>query len=101
MTVPPHEEKLAEPVLTERLARLEGWTREGDAITKTYQCRGWKRALALVAAIGEAAIALDHHPDIHLERYRYVRVVLTTHVVHGLSQADLDLAARIDALAAG
>ena len=48
----------------------------------------------------DAAAAANHHPDIHIERYKTVRIVLTTHVSHGISQADIDLARTIDAIAA-
>jgi 4a-hydroxytetrahydrobiopterin dehydratase len=48
--------------------------------------------------VAEAATAADHHPDIHIERYKSVRIVLTTHVSHGISQADIDLAKAIDAI---
>jgi 4a-hydroxytetrahydrobiopterin dehydratase len=99
MTVPESEHRLAEPLLTEILAELEGWERQGDAITKTYQLKGWKAAMAFANQVADAATAANHHPDVHIERYKYVRIVLTTHVSHGISQADIDLAKAIDALA--
>ena len=100
MTIPVNERRLEEPLLTELLADLDGWTCEGDVITKTYVLKGWKTALAFVARVGEAATALDHHPDIHIERYKTVRIVSTTHITKGLSQADIDLAKAIDRIAA-
>ena len=99
MTVPESERRLEEPLLTELLAGLDGWERQGDAITKTYARKGWKSAIAFADRVAEAATAADHHPDIHIERYKYVRIVLTTHVAKGISQADIDLATAIDALA--
>jgi 4a-hydroxytetrahydrobiopterin dehydratase len=98
MTVPESEHRLAEPLLTDILGELEGWERQGDAITKTYQLKGWKAAMAFANQVADAATAANHHPDVHIERYKYVRIVLTTHVSHGISQADIDLAKAIDAL---
>jgi 4a-hydroxytetrahydrobiopterin dehydratase len=91
-----NERALREPLLSEELGRLEGWAQDGSAITKTYTLKGFKRAMAFADRIAEAATSADHHPDIHIERYKHVRIVLTTHVVHAISQADIDLAAEID-----
>lgn len=73
-----------------------GWTREGETLTRSFRCKGFKSAVAFVDRIAQAANELDHHPDIHLERYRNVRVVTTTHATGKLSDADVALARRID-----
>ncbi|MGH2450713.1 MAG: 4a-hydroxytetrahydrobiopterin dehydratase [Candidatus Limnocylindria bacterium] len=99
MSVPSREQRLEEPLLTELVAGLEGWERDGEAITKTYAFKGFRAAVAFVDRVAEAAQAAKHHPDIHLERYRFVRVVLTTHASGGISQADIDLASAIEAVA--
>lgn len=96
--MPENEKLLPEPLLTELLSGLDGWQREGGAISKTYVLKGWKSALAFVARVGEAAAAIDHHPDVHLERYKTVRIVSTTHATGGISHADIDLATAIDGL---
>jgi len=100
MAVPESEQRLAEPLLTELLGELDGWQRDGQSITKTVTLKGWNNALAFVNKVGDAATAADHHPDIHLERYKTVRIVLTTHATKGISRADIDLAAAIDRIAA-
>lgn len=99
MTVPESEHLLPEPLLTEMLGELDGWARDGEAITKTLTLKGWKSAMAFANRVSDAAIAANHHPDIHIEGYKTVRIVLTTHVVKGISQADIDLAKAIDAIA--
>ena len=101
MAVPQSKRRLPEPLLTDILGELDGWERQGDAITKTYTLKGWKSAMAFANKVADLATAADHHPDIHVERYKYVRIVLTTHITKGISQADIDLAKAIDALTAG
>lgn len=98
MTIPESETLLPEHRLTELLAGLPGWERNGATMTKTYSRSGWTSALAFVAKVGDAASAARHHPDIHVEGYKTVRVVLTTHASNGISQADIDLATTIDGL---
>lgn len=58
-------------------------------------------AVAAIVAIALHAEQADHHPDIHLERYRCLRLELTTHAVGGLSENDFILAARIEELLVG
>jgi len=48
--------------------------------------------------VADAANAANHHPDIHLERYKTVRIVLTTHIAHGITDADVELAKALDDL---
>lgn len=98
MEIPPHERLLEEPLLTELVSALEGWASDGKRLEKTFTLRGWKSAIGFVNAVADAATEADHHPDIHVEGYKRVRVVLTTHVTGGISQADVDLATTIDRL---
>ncbi len=96
MAVPESEQLLPEPVLAKLLGELDGWERDGQAITKTFTRKGWKSAMAFADRVADAATAADHHPDIHIERYKHVRIVLTTHITKGISRADIDLAKAID-----
>lgn len=96
MPIPENETRLDEASLASLLASGTGWTREGDAITKTFTFKGFKGAMAFVNRVAEAAAAANHHPDIHLEAYKTVRIVLTTHVAHGLTDADVELAKALD-----
>jgi 4a-hydroxytetrahydrobiopterin dehydratase len=97
MPDPENEARLDEAALASLLSSGAGWSREGGSLTKTFTFKGFKSAVAFVDRVAEAANAANHHPDIHLERYKTVRVVLTTHIAHGLTDADLDLARAIDA----
>lgn len=99
MPGPELERSLDERALAALLAPGTGWEREGSAITKTFRRAGFADAVAFVNGIAKAATAAEHHPDIHLEAYRRVRVVLTTHQSGGISDADIALAHRIDELA--
>jgi 4a-hydroxytetrahydrobiopterin dehydratase len=92
------EGRIQEPLLTELVGQLDGWTSDGKRLEKTYTLKGFTAAIAFVDRIADAANAADHHPDIHVEDYKKVRVVLTTHASGGISRSDIDLAKRIDEL---
>lgn len=99
MALPENETRLDEAALTRLLASGE-WRREANAMTRTFTFNGFKGAMSFVNRIAEAANSANHHPDIHVEHYRVVRVVLTTHATNGISDADVELARRIDDLEA-
>jgi 4a-hydroxytetrahydrobiopterin dehydratase len=78
---------------------LEGlrWTRQGDTIVTTVLGHDFVGSLAFVNAVGQLAEARNHHPDIAIS-WNKVTLTLSTHSAGGLTQADLDLAADIDAI---
>ncbi len=95
----PRTPLLDETALARALADLPGWSRADTKLTRTFDCGTFAGALRLVNAVGQAAEAADHHPDIDI-RYRRVTFTLTTHDSGGLTQQDVDLALTIDRLAA-
>jgi 4a-hydroxytetrahydrobiopterin dehydratase len=97
MAPPENETRLDEAGLA-RLLDAGAWRREGNAITRTFTFKGFKGAMAFANRVAEAATAANHHPDIHVERYRLVRIVLMTHLTNGISDADIELARRIEKL---
>jgi 4a-hydroxytetrahydrobiopterin dehydratase len=97
MATSENETRLDEAALVSLLSSGAGWSREGGSLVKTFTFKGFKGAVAFVNRVADAANASNHHPDIHLERYKTVRIVLTTHIAHGLTDADVDLARTIDA----
>ena len=98
MPAPENETRLDEAALASLLSSGTGWTREGNALTKTFTFKGFKGAVSFVNRVAEAANAANHHPDIHIEAYKTVRIVLTTHIAHGITDADVALAKKIDEL---
>jgi 4a-hydroxytetrahydrobiopterin dehydratase len=96
----PYAEPLSDAELAEALASLPGWEREGAAIRCTVELAGFRAAIVLVNAVAEAAEAANHHPDILIHGYRRVTFTLTTHAARAVTRRDIELAARIDDLAA-
>jgi 4a-hydroxytetrahydrobiopterin dehydratase len=74
------------------------WRRDGRVIARELVFEDFAQAIAFVDSVAEAAETANHHPDIHLHSWNKVRLELSTHSEGGLTQADLDMAARIDRL---
>ena len=92
--------RLSDQEIAARLATLPGWSRVGDAITKTFVFAGYPEAVACIARTVEPAERLAHHPDLDL-RYNRVIVSLSTHDQGGLTSYDFTLAEEIEKAARG
>ena len=89
--------KLSDIEIQRALGAHTGWTRRGNAITKTFEFSTFPAAIAFVNRIAEAAERMDHHPDVDI-RYTKVTCSLSTHSAGGITQRDFKLAAGIDEL---
>ena len=89
---------LEQDEIERRLAGLDGWTLKGDAIAKDFERGDFAGSVGLVDEIAPVAEELGHHPDLAIS-WDTVTVTISTHSQGGLTAADFELAARIDALA--
>jgi 4a-hydroxytetrahydrobiopterin dehydratase len=80
------------------LAKLSGWERAGAAIAKKFDRSDFVGSIEFVSALVEPAEAMNHHPDLEIS-WATVKVTISTHSEGGLTAADFELAAKIDALA--
>ena len=74
------------------------WRRDGGAIVRDVKCEDFAQAMWFVNKVADAAEEANHHPDILVHEWNRVRLKLSTHSEGGLTQNDLDMAKRIDAL---
>jgi 4a-hydroxytetrahydrobiopterin dehydratase len=73
------------------------WEQIGQHLAGAATAVSFTAAIAWVNQIAEAAEELDHHPDIDI-RWCTLTFRLTTHSAGGLTDLDLLLADRIDAI---
>jgi 4a-hydroxytetrahydrobiopterin dehydratase len=78
---------------------LSDWTWRDDAIHAHLETGDFATGLRLVNRIGEAAEAMNHHPDLDL-RYPHLDVTLSSHDVGGVTDRDVQLARAISEYAA-
>jgi 4a-hydroxytetrahydrobiopterin dehydratase len=89
---------LSDAEIEERLAALPGWERTGDAIETSFKRGDFVGSVEFVSGLVEPAEGMNHHPDLAIS-WDTVTVTISTHSEGGLTAADLELAAKIDALA--
>jgi 4a-hydroxytetrahydrobiopterin dehydratase len=88
---------LADPEIKANLAASE-WQRDGHTITREWTFEDFAKAIVFVNRVADVAESANHHPDIYIHGWNKVRLELSTHSEGGLTQADFDMASRIDAL---
>ena len=81
--------------VSEALAGLTDWQREGDAIVRTTKLPTFTAAIEAVRAVAEIAESRDHHPDMDI-RWRTVTFRCSTHSAGGITGKDVELAGEID-----
>ena len=89
---------LSEEELEDTLGRMPGWEVRDGWLRRTFTTPGWPHTMQLTAAIGFAAEAAWHHPDLSIG-YAKVTVKLQTHRVRAVTFSDIELAQRIDEVA--
>jgi 4a-hydroxytetrahydrobiopterin dehydratase len=88
---------LEDQEIEKRLTELDGWEREGDAITKTFSNDDFVGSVEFVKKLVDPAEEMGHHPDLTVS-WDKVGVKITTHSEGGLTENDFELAKKIDAL---
>lgn len=87
---------LSPEALEGALAQLPGWRCDGNRLVRTVHATDVWALLEQVVAVEEE---LDHHADVTLDAGA-VTFTLWTHVRDTVTMADLELATRLEAIAA-
>ena len=88
--------------MTKRLDLLNGsldvaWTLAAGKLSKTFVFANFIEAFGFMSKVALYAEKIDHHPE-WSNVYKTVKVQLVTHEVGGITEKDLDLAAKMEAL---
>jgi len=89
--------RLSDLEIQRALGTLPGWSRRRNVLSKTFTWPTFADAIGFVNRVAKLADAANHHPDIDI-RYTKVTCTLSTHDAGGITELDLDLAGKIEAL---
>jgi 4a-hydroxytetrahydrobiopterin dehydratase len=89
---------LSDAEIEAKLAGLPGWAREGEAISKTFECDDFVGSVRFVQGLVGPAEAIGHHPDLEVS-WDKVKVTISTHSEGGLTAADFELAGKVESRA--
>ena len=91
------EEVMSPSELSSALKRCPEWEIDRDGISRTWEFESFEDAMEFVNLVADIAERAFHHPDIDI-RYSKVKLLLSTHELGGATEADIEMAARIDTL---
>lgn len=81
-----------------RMDDPSGWERRDGALRKRYEFPDFATALAFANRVGAAAEEANHHPDL-LVTWGAVDVAWVNHAAGGITDRDVEMAAKTDTLA--
>ncbi|MFN6337110.1 MAG: 4a-hydroxytetrahydrobiopterin dehydratase [Cyanobacteriota bacterium] len=85
----------------EELSRsLPAWTLLEGKLRREFVFEDFSEAFGFMVRVALAAESMGHHPE-WSNVWNRVTIVLTTHDIGALSNLDVELAKRVDALAVG
>lgn len=90
--------RLQEKDITSALTELPGWSVVGNKLHREYKFADFTAAFGFMASAATVIEKADHHPE-WFNVYGTVRVDLWTHDSGGITQMDLNLAAKLEAIA--
>ena len=73
----------------------DGWTRDGDALTREFQFADFGAAFAFMTRVALIAERMNHHPD-WSNVYNRVTIRLSTHDAGGVTEKDVALAGAVN-----
>jgi len=89
--------QLTEKEIRHGLRTLPGWSLSNGKLRKAFEFDSFVEAFSFMTRVALVAESLNHHPE-WFNVYNRVTIDLMTHDVGGVSQRDLTLASKIEAL---
>ncbi len=90
--------KLTAAEIDQQLSGLPGWTLTAGKLHREYAFSGFVSAFGFMAQAALVAEAMNHHPE-WFNVWNRVVVDLTTHDAGGITNNDVELARRMEAIA--
>jgi 4a-hydroxytetrahydrobiopterin dehydratase len=91
--------RLNDEEITQHLAALPEWRRDGDRIARKFVFHDFVAAFGFMTQVALVAERMNHHPEWR-NVWNRVEVELSTHDASGITERDFALARAMDELAA-
>lgn len=88
---------LSQNDIEKRLLRLPDWDYYDNAIHAVFEFANFKDCFSAMSRIAFECEELNHHPD-WSNAYNVLKISLSTHDAHGVTEKDFELANAIDAI---
>lgn len=72
------------------------WKEANGKLCRNVKCQDFAEALVLLNEIAAVAEKFNHHPDLKIHNYRFLRIEVYTHDTNSITPKDHKLAKEID-----
>ena len=72
------------------------WEESDGKLVKNVKCQDFEEAVALFNEIAVIAESMNHHPDLRIYSYKFLRIEIYTHDKNSITPKDYELAEEID-----
>jgi 4a-hydroxytetrahydrobiopterin dehydratase len=86
-----------DPELIAQIDRLTNWQVVNDKLNRVFKFANFIDAFSFMTKVAIIAEKMDHHPEFY-NVYNRVVIDLVTHDTGGISNLDIELAAKINAI---
>ncbi|HEX7300830.1 MAG TPA: 4a-hydroxytetrahydrobiopterin dehydratase [Solirubrobacteraceae bacterium] len=76
----------------------DGWRQEGAALVRELSFRDFEAAMRFMERVAQAAVDYERRPDMCVSEFNRVRLTIANLHHAALTQAELRLAAKVDAI---
>ncbi len=90
-------DRLSDEQIGDALKELEGWALDNGKLSKEFKFANFIEAFGFMTSAAIEAEKMNHHPE-WFNVYSKVSVQLVTHDAGGITELDLELARKMDAL---
>jgi len=91
-------ERFSDDDVEKALTGLDGWSLENGKLSREFKFANFIEAFGFMTRAAIEAEKMDHHPE-WFNVYSKVRVQLMTHSADGITNLDVELATKMNALA--
>lgn len=88
---------LSHEEIAARLDALPLWQYKDNALERVYTGTSYLESLEVLNRVARLSEEADHHPDLTLQ-WRRLTIRYWTHVAHGVTGLDFELARRVEGL---
>jgi len=72
------------------------WEEIDGRLVRNLKCQDFEEAVALFNEIAVIAESMNHHPDLRIYSYKFLRIEIYTHDKNSITPKDYELAEEID-----
>jgi len=72
------------------------WEESNGKLVRNVKCHDFKEALALLNKIAVIAETMNHHPDLKIYSYKFLRIEIYSHDSNSITSRDHELSRKID-----